>query len=139
MSNPQMAHWNAVKHILRYLKGTTDLGIFYWRHSTSAQISGSTCTSPPLNFEAYSDADWAACPASRCSTGGYIFKLASGEINWSTKRQSTVSLSTTEAEYCSLACRQCQGSNISQTNCSGTKAPFTDTGPSSMLRTANSH
>lgn len=79
-------HWNAVKRIMRYLSHTKHLGILY-----------SKCES--LNLIGFSDSDYAADIDTRRSTSGYIFKLANGSITWMSKRQTCVSLSTTEAEY----------------------------------------
>lgn len=91
MSQPQQAHWDAAIHILKYISGTMDLGIFFQR-------------SPHLELQGYTDSDWGnSCSDTRRSTGGHIFMLASGPITWSSKRQPTVSRSTTEAEYRSLS------------------------------------
>jgi hypothetical protein len=102
MAHPELAHWQAVIHILRYLKGTLDYGILY-RRAHSSNVSGFTATSTPLKFDGYTDADWAACKDSRRSTGGHLFSIASGAVTWSSKRQPTVSMSTTEAEYRALS------------------------------------
>lgn len=77
-------HWQAVK---RYLKGTKSLGIMY-------SNSGSG-----LNLVGFSNSDYAGDKDTRRSTTGYLFELANGPITWCSKRQSTVSLSTTEAEF----------------------------------------
>jgi hypothetical protein len=76
MFAPQQAHLEVVKHILRYLKKTCDYGILY-------QSQGKH----PIRD--YTDADWAACPKTRRSTGGYLFSLAGGSITWQSKRQMT--------------------------------------------------
>ena len=51
----------------------------------------------------YSDADWAGDLETRRSTTGYLFQLGGGAISWNSKRQSSVALSTTEAEYMALS------------------------------------
>ena len=56
----------------------------------------------------YSDADWAGNAADRRSTSGYAFSLGSAAIAWSTKKQPTVALSSTEAEYRGAAVATCE-------------------------------
>lgn len=84
-ANPTTDHWLAVQRILRYLRGTLDLELAF-----SGDLR-------PL--VGYSDADWAGDISTRRSTSGYVFGIGTGPISWSSKRQSTVSLSTCEAEY----------------------------------------
>lgn len=81
-----ISHWNAVKRIMCYLSKTRNRGILYEKCNEFKLIG-------------YSDSDYAADADTCRSTSGYIFKLSNGSITWSSKRQSTVSLSTTEAEY----------------------------------------
>ncbi|KAJ4746261.1 Gag/pol [Rhynchospora pubera] len=90
MHSPTTTHWIAVKRILRYLKGTLDHGLLFK-------------TSSPLTLHAYSDSDWAGCPDDRRSTSAFCIYLGSNLISWSSKKQPTVSKSSTEAEYRSLA------------------------------------
>ena len=85
--NPGMAHWKAVKHLLRYIKGTLDYKLTY-----APDDSGEL-------FTAYSDADHGGDRDSGRSTSGYLMKIGTGAVSWSSKLQSTVSLSTTEAEF----------------------------------------
>ena len=84
--NPGRAHWNALKHVLGYIKGTLDYGITY-RAGES------------LNPVGYIDSVFAGCQSTRRSTEGNIFLVAGGPVSWETKRQDTVVLSTVEAEY----------------------------------------
>jgi len=88
-AQPNTTHDAAVQRILRYLKGTKDLGITYGGKDAN------------LTLNAYTDADLAGSEDRR-STSGYVFMLAGGIVSWSAKRQSTVALSTTEAEYMAL-------------------------------------
>ncbi|XP_066323915.1 uncharacterized mitochondrial protein AtMg00810-like [Miscanthus floridulus] len=90
MHSPRAAHWNLVKRILRYLRGSINDGIF---------ISAS----PSNNLTAYSDADWAGCPDTRRLTSGYCVFLGDSLVSWSSKRQPTVSRSSAEAEYRAVA------------------------------------
>ncbi|KAK3895615.1 hypothetical protein Pcinc_000538 [Petrolisthes cinctipes] len=89
-TKPTSQHWKAVKRIMRYLKGTRDLGILY-------NYNGST------DFVGYFDADWAGDIKDRKSTSGYCFHLGGGPVSWSSKKQSCVALSTAEAEYMAIA------------------------------------
>ncbi|KAG6590623.1 Integrase catalytic core protein [Phytophthora cinnamomi] len=83
-------HWIAVKRIFRYLQGTKSHGL---RFSSGKDI----------DFQGYSDADWAGDLSDRKSTSGYLFQVAGGPISWGSKKQSSVSLSTSEAEYIALS------------------------------------
>ena len=83
-ANPTPAHWNAVVRIFRYLRGTVHYELVY--KGSLKDLCG------------YTDSDWAG-DSTRKSTSGYLFNLGSGAISWSSKRQTTVALSTCEAEY----------------------------------------
>jgi hypothetical protein len=87
---PTKDHWSAVKRILRYLKSNTKIGL-------------SICRSNSLLMSAYSDADWVGCLDDRRSTGGFVVFLGSNLISWSARKQPTVSRSSTEAEYKTIA------------------------------------
>jgi hypothetical protein len=87
---PTTSHWSAVKRILRYVKGTINLGL---------KIS----PSKSMLVSAFSDADWAGCVDDRRSTGAFAVYLGGYLISWSARKQPTVSRSSTEAEYKSLA------------------------------------
>ncbi len=87
-SNPGWEHWKAVKHLFRYLKGSMDLKLTYRPDPTASQP-----------FVTYSDADHAGDPDKKRSTGGYLVKMGTGAVDWSSKLQSMVALSSTESEY----------------------------------------
>ncbi|KAM1633178.1 hypothetical protein ACFXTN_010277 [Malus domestica] len=89
MQCPMESHYLAVKRILRYLNGTQQYGLQY--------------TKGDLELNAFSDADWAGDPNDRCSTTGLVVFLGSNPISWSSKKQNTVSRSSTEAEYRAIA------------------------------------
>ena len=119
MSNPGMEHWKAVKRILRYLKGTMDRKIVYNGKSNIDIIGydkGECNVTPNLNpndsrrkrkLDAFADADWGSDSDTRRSVTGYVFMLAGGPISWQSRQQSTVALSSMEAEYMS-ACAATQ-------------------------------
>jgi transposase InsO family protein len=88
---PGPAHWKAAKRILRYLKGTKDMGI---RYSGSNSIYGQD-----MHLHGYVDASFGDDIDTRRSTSGFLFYLANGPISWMSKRQPTVAGSTAEAEY----------------------------------------
>jgi len=91
MHDPRECHLAIVKRILRYVRGTTSYGL---------HLRGTTSTPSII---AYSDADWAGCPDTRCSTSGYCIYLGNALVSWSSKRQATVSRSSAEAEYRAVA------------------------------------
>lgn len=79
-------HCNAIKRIIAYLCGTRNYGI---------QFDGSI-EGPIVG---YTDSDYAGCIDSRRSTSGSVFIFHGGPVAWSSRRQSCVAQSTTEAEY----------------------------------------
>jgi hypothetical protein len=91
---PRRAHLVAAKHVMRYLKGTMDYGLSY-DGDHDFTLSG------------YTDVDWAGSVANRKSTSGCCFSLGSAMISWQSRKQSSIALSTAEAEYivaCSASC-----------------------------------
>jgi hypothetical protein len=90
MQSPCTTHLDAATRVLRYLKGSVSKGLF---------LSASSS----LNLVGYADSDWAGCPTTRRSTTGYFTMLGSNPISWKTKKQPTISRSSAEAEYRSLA------------------------------------
>ncbi|XP_049410704.1 secreted RxLR effector protein 161-like [Solanum stenotomum] len=86
MHNQKKHHMEVVQRILRYVKSTIDYGLLYKK--------GEEC-----KLVGYCDSDYARDHDTRRSTTSYVFKLGAGAISWCNKRQPTVSLSTTEAEY----------------------------------------
>ena len=89
-TNPGIDHWNALMHAIGYIKNTMDYGLTYYRDSELSPV-------------AYVDADYGGCKDTRRSTSGYVFTMAGGAVTWSSKRQSTVALSTVEAEYVAMS------------------------------------
>ncbi|CAJ2678277.1 unnamed protein product [Trifolium pratense] len=92
---PTSLHFKAAHKVLRYLKGNPGTGLFFPRNS-SLQLSG------------FSDADWGGCPDSRRSITGYCFFIGQSLVCWKSKKQLTVSKSSSEAEYRALASTTCE-------------------------------
>jgi hypothetical protein len=88
-SNPALTHWNLAKRTLQYLYTT--------RNSELRLGGGDLC------LHAYSDADFTGDNEDRKSTGGYTVFLGIGAISWSSRKQTTVALSSTESEYIALS------------------------------------
>ena len=86
LNNPKTVHWNAVKRIIKYLIGTQDYGIEFDKNKDR-------------NLCGFTDSDYASDTETRWSTSVYVFKLCNGPITWASRRQPTVTLSTTEAKY----------------------------------------
>ncbi|KAK4342713.1 hypothetical protein RND71_038529 [Anisodus tanguticus] len=85
-TSPKVSHFNAVKRIIRYVAGTSDLGIWY-----SKDINP--------NLIGYSDSDWASDVDDRKSTSGGCFYLGNNLVSWYSRKQNCISLSTAESEY----------------------------------------
>ncbi|XP_019460072.1 PREDICTED: uncharacterized protein LOC109359832 [Lupinus angustifolius] len=95
MENPTITHHDAALKVLRYIKGSPSLGLFYPSSST-------------LHLNAYSDSDWTSCPDTRRSTTGFCIFLGNSLISWKSKKQRIVSRSSCEAEYRALAITSCE-------------------------------
>ncbi|GAB1869619.1 Gag-pol polyprotein [Camponotus japonicus] len=91
-SNATDLHWNGLKRILRYIRGTLNYGLFYRRSGSGNDAA----------LMGYADADWAG-DADRKSTSGFLFRVYNATVLWATRKQTTVALSSTEAEYVALA------------------------------------
>lgn len=90
MSAYNREHWDQVKRILRYVKGTRGYNITYKRTKAKLTLTG------------FTDSDWAADHISRKSVGSYVFTLAGAPIAWACKKNNNICLSSTEAEYKAL-------------------------------------
>lgn len=95
MSSPTELHLLVVKRVFRYLKGTTDLWVFYKRGGEEKLVG-------------FTDSDYAGDLDDRKSTSGYVFVMNGGVVSWSSKKQPVVTLSTTEAEYIAAVACDCQ-------------------------------
>ena len=95
MQLPRKPHLDAVRRTLRYVRSTLDYAVFY-------------AADAPLALYGYTDADWAGSIADRRSTSGFMFSFGSAAVTWSSKKQPTVALSSTEAEYRGAAVAACE-------------------------------
>lgn len=86
MHSPRVPHFQALLHVLHYVASTVGQGILL---KTGAN----------LTLTAHSDSVWASCPDSRRSVTGYLMLLGNSPISWKSKKQSTISRSSSEAEY----------------------------------------
>lgn len=91
LNNPSINHWRSPLQTLPYLKGSKNLGITF--HRTNAA---------PLSVSAFSDSDYGSCLISRKSISVYVVLLNGNLVSWRSKKQSAVTLSSTEAEYVAL-------------------------------------
>jgi hypothetical protein len=79
-------HWNTTIRIIKYLKGTKAIWLTLGGQNT-------------IKLLGFTDSDWANCPTTQKSVGGYSFTVRSGIISWSMQKQKTVATSSCEAEY----------------------------------------
>jgi hypothetical protein len=97
-ANPGPEHWAAAKRVLRYLAGTRN-----------AYLTLGGDSKDPTRLVIYSDADWARDVTNRRSVSGYIVQLGSATVSWSSKKQHTVTTSSTESDYLALSYTAKQG------------------------------
>lgn len=90
VEKPTTVHWQAVKRIFKYLKGSTNHGLSFPLNSFSTQLT------------MYCDSDWAGDIDTRRSTTGWVGILNGSAVCWSSRKQSVTATSTTEAEFIAL-------------------------------------
>ncbi|KAL5581999.1 hypothetical protein UlMin_014441 [Ulmus minor] len=95
MQEPRKPHLEAIHGILRYLKGSPRQGLLFPSDSD-------------LSLIGYCDVDWGGCITTRRSVTGYCVFLGKALISWKSKKQTTVSKSSAEAEYRSIASITCE-------------------------------
>jgi len=96
MENPGPTHWHTAKHVLQYLRGSTDMRLVYSGHSL------------PDMFTTYSNANLSGNPDNSWSTGGFAVCFGGGAIQWGSCLQPHVSLSSTESEYTTVSKVRCK-------------------------------
>ena len=92
MSKPSTALWNSAKHLLRYLKGTSDYVLYYQKGGNDR-----------IELLGYSDWDWAQEKPTRKYISGYLFFYNQSIISWKSKQQTIVAQSSVEAEIIALS------------------------------------
>eukprot|EP00253_Pinus_taeda_P034065 PITA_34065 len=95
MVQPTKLFWKKVKHVLRYLKGTSQYGLWY------KQTEG-------VKLQGFTNADWAGSPSDQKSTSRGIFNLGSTAVSWYIRKQRSVALSSIEAEYMAASQAACE-------------------------------
>eukprot|EP00253_Pinus_taeda_P009503 PITA_09503 len=86
MVKPTKLYWKEAKHVLRYLRGTTQFGLWYRR------IEG-------VKLQGFTVADWVGSPSDRKSTSRGILSIGSTIVSWYIRKHRSVTVSSAEAEY----------------------------------------
>jgi hypothetical protein len=94
---PTTVHLTAAKRLLRYLRETMDHCLKFESNDQSS-----------LHLTVYADSNWSGDKTDRKSTTGYVVQLNNNTISWQSKKQPTVALSSTEAEYMGLSAATCE-------------------------------
>ena len=112
-ANPKESHYNVAKMILKYLKGTTNVGLWY-PNEAALNLKGTTNVGlwypneATLNLKGNLDLDFTGRKLDCTSTSGTCHLLRASLISWNNKKQACVAISTAEAEYIATGSRGAQ-------------------------------
>jgi hypothetical protein len=95
MVNPTKIFWKEDKHILIYLRGTSEYGLWYIQMDE-------------VKLHGFTDANWVGIPTNRKSTSGGIFSIISTVVSWYNKKQRSVALNSVEVEYMAVSQAACE-------------------------------
>ena len=120
-STPTLRHWNRVKHLLRYLRGTSDIGLFYSKV-------------PKPELLGYTDAGYLSDPHKARSQSGYVFTSGDTIVSWRYVKQTMVATFSNYSELLAIheASRDCMWlrSMIQHTRDSSGLSPISNTATS---------
>ena len=102
MEDPGIEHWKAAKRVLRYISGTTRMGLNFGEETSELELTG------------FTDSDFAGDVDGRRSTSGMIYRLNGAAIAWGSRLQGSVALSSTEAEYIAMSWAAQEGTYLRQ-------------------------
>ena len=95
MVQPTKMFWQTKKHVLRYLRGTSQYGLWY-RWTEGVKLQG------------FTDADWVGSPSDQKSTSGGIFNLGSMTVSWYSRKQRSVALNSAKEKYMAASQAACE-------------------------------
>eukprot|EP00253_Pinus_taeda_P029199 PITA_29199 len=95
MVRPIKLYWKVAKHVLRYLRGTNQFGLWY-------------IPTKGVNLQGFTDADWAGSPFDRKSTSGGIFSIGLATFSWYNRKERSIALSLAETEYMDASEASCE-------------------------------
>lgn len=107
-ANLKMGHLKAAKRVVRYLKDTMHLGLTYGAHSQSEKEAKAPTSPPHFELIRYANSNYANDPEDRKLVMGHYFFIYKALVSWCSKKQRTVSISTTKAKYIALGHAACE-------------------------------